>query len=82
MAAGNWLRVQIRVKGQLDQDWSEWLDDLAVRHTGDGDTLLSGSVCDQAALYGLLARLSSLGLPLISVSSRTAGKEDGMKDKI
>lgn len=64
------LRIEIRVKGHVDRDWSDWLENLTVHHSKDGDTLLSGMVPDQAALYGLLNRLSRLGLQLISVSSR------------
>ena len=75
------LRIVIRVKGELDVDWSGWLGDLKIKHTANGITILSGPVPDQAALYGLLSRLSSLGLRLISVSSESAniagrGKED------
>jgi hypothetical protein len=63
------LKVEIHVKGQIDRDWSDWLEDLTINHTDDGNTLLSGPVRDQAALYGLLWQLSNLGLQLISVSS-------------
>ena len=65
------LRVEIKVKGQIDKDWSDRLENLAIDYSQDGNTLLSGFIRDQAALYGLLLKLSSLGLSLISVSSRT-----------
>ena len=61
-------QVEIRVKGQIDERWSEWLEGLAITHTGEGDTVLSGSVMDQSALYGVIARLRDLGLPLLSVN--------------
>jgi hypothetical protein len=61
-------QVEIRVKGQIDERWSEWLDGLTITHTSGGETLLSGSVMDQSALYGVLARLRDLGLPLLSVN--------------
>ena len=57
---------QIRVKGQIDPILSAWLNDLQITHTPEGDSLLSGPVIDQAALYGLLARCRDLGLTLIS----------------
>jgi hypothetical protein len=61
---------QIRVPGALDESWSEWLAgmSIAVERKGEGQplTILTGAV-DQAALLGLLRRLYSLGLPLVSV---------------
>ena len=62
-------RIEIRIKGQIDRDWSDWIGGLAIAHTAQGETLLTGSVRDQAALYGLLNRLSDLGLQLNSVTS-------------
>jgi hypothetical protein len=59
---------QIKVKGQLDPRWSEWFDGLVISHETDGSTILSGPVVDQAALYGILLKLHSLNLPLLSVS--------------
>lgn len=61
--------VEIRVKGQIDEQWSEWFEGLSVAHTEDGETVLTGSVLDQAALHGLLAKLRDLGLSLLSVNS-------------
>lgn len=63
------LSVEIRVKGQIDAHWSDWFEDLTITHTEEEETVLIGSVADQAALYGLLAKLRDLGLPLISVNS-------------
>ena len=60
-------RVEIRVKGRIDQDWSDWFEGLAVTHTDEDETVLSGAIVDQAALYGLVAKLRDLGLPLVSV---------------
>jgi len=61
--------VEIRVRGQIDEQWSEWFEGLSVAHTEGGETVLTGSVADQAALHGLLAKLRDLGLSLLSVSS-------------
>lgn len=61
------LQVEITVKGRIDEHWSSWLDDLEITTTDRGETILSGTVIDQAGLYGLIARLRDLGLPLLSV---------------
>ena len=62
-------RVEIKVEGQLDENWAEWLDGLTITHTRQGETILVGQIKDQSALYGLIAKLRDLGLQLISVSS-------------
>jgi hypothetical protein len=61
--------IEIQIKGQIDRDWSDWLDEAVTSHTNQGETVLTGRVRDQAALYGLLSRLSGLGLKLISLTS-------------
>ena len=58
---------QIRVKGNLDQKWSDWFDGFTIAPQADGATLLTGPVADQAALHGLLGKIRDLGLPLLSV---------------
>ncbi len=58
---------QIRLKGHLGREWTEWFGGMAVALTEDGDTLLSGPVADQAALHGILKKVRDLGLPLLSV---------------
>ena len=63
------LRAEIRVQGRIDEHWSDWFEDFEIAHTEQGETILTGDVADQSALYGLLARLRDLGLPLISVDS-------------
>ena len=61
-------QVEIRVKGRIDERWSEWLDGLAFTYTDQDETVLTGVIVDQAALYGLVAKLRDLGLPLLSVN--------------
>ena len=68
-------QVEIRVKGQIDERWSEWLEGMTITHTEEGETVLSGSVIDQSALYGVIARLRDLGLPLLSVNPGGANAE-------
>jgi hypothetical protein len=59
---------QIRIKGHLDSQWSDWFEGLTITLEEDGNTLLSGPVADQAALHGLLKKVRDLGLTLISVA--------------
>ena len=65
------VTYQIRVPGELDESWSDWLAGMTMAAEGEGEdppvTTLTGTV-DQAALHGVLRRLYSLGLPLISVN--------------
>jgi ABC-type multidrug transport system ATPase subunit len=59
---------QITFKGHLDRHWSEWFDNLALTYTEKDETLLSGPIKDQAALYGVLIKIRDLALPLLSVT--------------
>jgi uncharacterized membrane protein len=63
------LDVEIRIKGRIDEDWSEWLGGLIIIPTGGGETHLIGRVRDQAMLRGLLTEIADLGLELISVTT-------------
>lgn len=58
---------QIRVRGNLENKWSEWFDGLAITLKSNSETVLKGVVADQAALHGLLAKVRDLGLPLLEV---------------
>jgi len=70
---------QIKVPGHLDESWSEWVEGMTViiecEEDGPPITILTGSF-DQAALQGLLRRLYSLGLPLVSVICVACGSEE------
>ncbi len=68
---------QIRIKGQLDAQWTDWFEGLTITLEEDGDTLLTGPVIDQAALHGLLKKVNGLGLPLVSVCPLEPGQGDG-----
>ena len=66
---------EIRVRGVLDTEWSDWFDRMTVSPQEDGDTVLVGPVRDQSALHGILAKIRDLGLPLLSLSRREGGSE-------
>jgi len=66
---------QIRIEGQLRAEWADWFEGLSVTRQPDGATLLSGPVIDQAALYGLLKKARSLGMPLLSVNRIVKGEK-------
>jgi hypothetical protein len=60
---------RIRVRGQLDPQWSTWFEGLEVVDASDGETTLTGVLPDQPALHGVLARVRDLGLDLVSVEA-------------
>ena len=59
---------EIRLKGQLDESWSDWLEGLEVKLVDNGEMILSGYIGDQAALLGTLNKIYGLNLTLLSVS--------------
>jgi hypothetical protein len=61
------LVYQIRIKGHLGHEWTDWFEGLTITLEGNGETRLSGPVVDQAALYGLLRKVRDVGMPLLSV---------------
>lgn len=66
---------EIHVEGQLSEHWSDWFEGIAIRNDSNGETILSGSFVDQAALLGMLTRIHSLNLSLISVNRVLVPKE-------
>ena len=60
---------QIRIKGYISPDWSEWFEGMNIRHEENGNTLISGLVEDQAALFGIFLKIQNLGLTLLSVNN-------------
>ena len=73
---GQAMVYQIRIKGQLDSEWTDWFGGLTITLEDNGDTLLTGPVVDQAALHGLLKRVRDLGMLLVSVSPVEPGQAD------
>jgi hypothetical protein len=78
------VTYQIKVPGHLNESWSDWAGSMTITVESEGDsppvTVLTGAL-DQAALQGLLRRLYSLGLPLISVNCVACGLEDDDEPK-
>ena len=62
------VHYQIVVKGELPSGWDDWFGDFEVSHPRSGTSLLDGRVADQTALFGLLTRLHTLNLSLLSVA--------------
>ena len=73
---GQPIVYQIRLRGHLSDQWTNWFEGLTITLEEDGDTLLTGSIVDQAALFGLLKKVRDLGMPLVSINCIEPGKPD------
>ena len=71
--SGETMVYQIRLKGHLDSQWTEWFGGLTITLEDNGHTLLTGPVADQAALFGLLKKVRNLGMPLLSINCIDSG---------
>lgn len=58
---------QIRVKGHLDNTLAAWFAPLAIDNDPNGEATLTGSLRDQAELFGILLKLYNLNFNLIAV---------------
>jgi hypothetical protein len=67
---------QIRIRGHLGRKWKDWFEGLTIKLEANGETLLTGTVVDQAALHGILKKVRDLGMPLLSVNSVGAGRPE------
>ena len=67
---------RIRVRGHLDQSWSQWFEGWIITQEANGETVMTGPVRDQAALFGLLMKVRDLGLTLISVNPSQPGPSE------
>ena len=72
---GQPLVYQIRIRGHLGDQWTDWFGGLAITLEDNGNTLLTGLITDQAALHGLLRTVRDLGIPLVSVTPVLFEKE-------
>ncbi len=60
--------TEIHVRGKIDPTWSDWFGELQIKETLSDETILIGQLPDMAAVYGVISRLGSLVLPLVSVT--------------
>jgi hypothetical protein len=67
---------EIKIKGRLEQRWTEWFEGLTFTYDDDGTTTLSGPLPDQAALHSILLKIRDMNLTLISVSQIEPSPED------
>jgi hypothetical protein len=70
---------QIRLQGHLGSQWTDWFGGLTITLDDNGETLLTGPVVDQGALYGLLKKVRDLGMPLLSVTHVEPGQVGVMR---
>lgn len=61
-------RFEVRVKERIDEKWLAWFDEFTISRAESGETLLIGTITDQAALHGLIAKIRDLHLTLISIN--------------
>jgi hypothetical protein len=71
------ILYQIRIKGHLGREWTDWFEGLTITLGESGETLLTGRVVDQAALHGLLKKVRDLGMPLLAVNRVEPGQAGG-----
>src|ERR1700682_2456883 len=72
---------QIRIKGHLGSEWTDWFGGLTITLEDNGETLLTGPVVDQAALHGVLRKVRDVGTPLLSVIRMKPGQADASNVK-
>lgn len=72
---------QIRIKGHLPHAWTDWFAGLTMTALANGDTLLTGPVVDQAALYGVLRKVRDIGMPLLAVNGVKPEQKDPLDVK-
>jgi hypothetical protein len=79
---GQPLVYQIRIKGHLDRQWTDWFEGLTITLEDNGETLLTGPVVDQAALYGLRRSVRDVAIPLLSVVCVKSGQAESSNVKL
>ena len=67
---------QIRIKGYLGCQWADWFGGLTLTSDDDGNTILTGVIIDQPALYGLLKKVRDLRAPLLSINRLESDQTD------
>jgi len=59
---------EITIQGYLPDSCSDWFEGMAVHYDAGSKTTSIGNLADQAALIGVLNKLQSLNLIVISVT--------------
>ncbi len=67
---------EIKIKGRLEDRWTEWFEGLTFTHESDGITTLSGPLPDQAALHSILLKIRDMNLTLLSVNQSESNPEE------
>ena len=75
MTLDNPCVYEIRIEGHLADHWSDWFEGLTICNDPDDETTLTGWLADQAALFGVLAKIHNLNLTLISVQRSSLKSE-------
>jgi len=70
------INYEIKIKGRLDERWSEWFEGLAFTNESDGTTTLSGPLPDQTALHSILLKIRDMNLTLVSVTQSESNPEE------
>jgi len=70
------LLCKIRIMGHLNRGWEGWFEVLKIINEKDGNTVLTGLVADQSALYGLIKKVRDSGMTIISVNCFQTSTED------
>lgn len=74
--------TEIHVKGYINSNWSDWFGEMQVREDASGETILSGNLPDMAAVYGVISRLGSLVIPLVSVRCTEESDQDNAMEEV
>jgi hypothetical protein len=74
--------TEIHIKGKIDSNWSDWFGELEIQENTGNETVLIGQLPDMAAVYGVISRLGSLVIPLVSVTCMEASKAGSVNGKI
>lgn len=69
-------RTKIRVKGTINSSWSDWFQELRFQSDRDDETILYGDLPDMSAVYGVISRLGSLVVKLVSVTCKEVVKDE------
>lgn len=69
-------QTEIRVRGKINPKWSDWFGEMQMQENTCDETILCGKLPDMAAVYGVISRLGSLVIPLVSVNCTEESDKD------